>query len=111
MRRLFLSIPLLFAGSVAPAYAQCDTAFTLINRSGRTVNEFYFNPARNSSWGPDRLGDGVLANGRQRNYRPASGGSYDFRVVWEGGAEAEMRNVNICETSKIVATSGGIRAE
>ena len=111
-RRSLLALPLLASLFAAGAQAQsCDTQFTLINRSGETVNEFYYNPARNPNWGPDRLGEGVLANGRQRAYRPARGGSYDFRVVWEGGAEAEIRNINICETSNIVATRGGIRAE
>ncbi len=110
-RRTLLALPMLAALLSSGAQAQCDTTFTLINRSGETVNEFYYNPARNSSWGPDRLGEGVLANGRQRAYRPARGGAYDFRVVWAGGAEAEVRNIDICATSNIIATRSGIRAE
>ena len=111
-RRSLLALPLLAACFAGQAQAQsCDTSFTLINRSGETVNEFYYNPARNPNWGPDRLGEGVLANGRQRTYRPSRGGSYDFRVVWAGGAEAEVRNIDICATSNIIATRSGITAE
>jgi hypothetical protein len=110
LRRLLLALPLLGLGSVAHAQG-CDTTFSLANRSGSTVNEFYFNPANNPNWGPDRLGDGVLANGRQRTYTPSRGGRFDFRVVWQSGEEAEIRNIDICSTSTIVATRSGIIAE
>ena len=112
LRRFCLALPLLTLGLGSAAQAQgCDTTFTLANRSGSTVNEFYFNPANNPNWGPDRLGEGVLANGRQRTYSPSRGGRFDFRVVWQSGEEAEMRNIDICSTSKIVATRNGIMAE
>lgn len=111
LRRFLLALPLLAAGFAGSANAQCDTTFTLVNRSGETIEQFFFNHARNPNWGPDRLGNGVLPSGMQRVYRPARGGEFDFRVVWSGGASAEMRNINICRTSNIVATRRGIRAE
>lgn len=99
-----------FAAGTAQAQS-CDTSFQLENRSGATINEFYFNPARNPNWGNDRLGDGVLAAGRSRSWAPGRGGSYDFRVVWDSGKAAEIRNVDICSASSIVAVGGRLIAE
>ncbi len=59
----------------------------------------------------DRLGDGVVTPGAQMAFRPAGNATrYDFRVVWANGENAEMRNVDICSTSQIVATQRGIEA-
>ena len=112
LRRSLLALPLLatiFAGS---AQAQsCDTSFKLQNSSGATINEFYYNPANNSNWGPDRLGEGVLNAGRSRSWATARGGNYDFRVVWDNGSSAEIRAIDICATSTIIATRGSLSAE
>lgn len=97
-------------GSVASAQS-CDTSFVLLNTSQVVVQEFFFNQANNPSWGRDRLGDGVLNPGAQMSFRPIGNATrYDFRVVWANGENAEMRNVNVCSTSQIVATQRGIEA-
>lgn len=111
MLRRFLIAAAMSAVAAAPAFAQCDTRFTLRNNSGSQVNEFYFGPSANPNWGRDRLGDGVLPSGRSMAFNPGgSGGAYDFRVVWASGEHAELRRVNICEASEIVATPRGIEA-
>lgn len=95
----------------APAFAQCDTRFSLRNESRVTVQEFYFNPSANSNWGPDRLGNAVLEPRQSMNFNPGGrGGNYDFRIVWSNGEAAELRRVNICEASTIVATNRGAEA-
>jgi hypothetical protein len=112
IRRLLLGATLLatMAGA-APAFAQCDTRFTLRNNSGAQVNEFYFGPSANSNWGRDRLGENVLPNGRSVSYTPGGrGGAYDFKVVWASGETAELMRVNICEASEIIATRRGLEA-
>jgi hypothetical protein len=109
-RRLLLATALV-AATAAPAFAQCDTRFTLRNNSGAQVNEFYFGPSSNSNWGRDRLGENVLPNGRSMTFTPGGrGGAYDFKVVWANGETAEVMRVNICEASEIVATPRGIIA-
>ena len=100
------------AAQSGPAFAQsCDTSFVLLNTSRVVVQEFYFNPAANPNWGRDRLGDGVVTPGAQMAFRPTGNATrYDFRVVWANGEHAEMRNIDICSTSQIVATQRGIEA-
>lgn len=111
-RRFILGATLLAATAVAaPAFAQCDTRFTLRNNSGSQVNEFYFGPSSNSNWGRDRLGENVLPHGRSVSYTPGGrGGAYDFKIVWASGETAELMRVNICEASEIIATRRGIEA-
>ncbi len=111
MFRRFLLAAVLVAGATTAAQAQqCDTRFDLINRSGAQVNEFYFGSSANANWGPDRLGDGVLANGQARRFQPRTTGMVDFKVVWENGETAEVRQVDICSATEVVATRNGITA-
>lgn len=112
VRRLALSLTLLAAFAATEARAQgCDTSIDVVNQSGVQIDELYFNPSSNSSWGRDRLGENVLTSGRAIGFRPGRGGNYDFKVVWSGGNEAEIRGVDICTISKVVATRGRLRAE
>lgn len=110
MFRRFILSAFIVAASVGTASAQCDTRFTLRNNSGVQVNEFYFGPSSDQNWGRDRLGDGVLPNGRSISFQPRTTGNHDFRVVWANGERAELMRVNICEVSEIVATPRGIEA-
>lgn len=109
LRRLLLTamLSLPFAGT---AMAQCDTSLQLVNRSSTTVLEFYFSTSSDSNWGVDRLGDGVLAPGASQAFNTGAPGAHDFRVVLDGGNNADVRNINICAASAIVATPTGIVA-
>ncbi|HEY4254689.1 MAG TPA: hypothetical protein VGM87_26030 [Roseomonas sp.] len=109
MRRILLAAGLAL-GMATPAFAQCDTRFTLVNRSGSQVNEFYFGPSSNPNWGQDRLGQDVLPNGRQIMFDTGRPGPHDFRVVWASGEHAEVMSVNICVMSTLTATPRGIEA-
>jgi hypothetical protein len=107
-----LALALLGTLAAGPALAQgCDTSIEVVNDSGAQVDELYFNPTSNGNWGRDRLGETVLTPGRKASFRPGRGGSYDFRVVWSGGREAEIRSVDICEVSRIVVGRGSLLAE
>jgi hypothetical protein len=88
----------------------CDTSFRVINNSGGTVEQLYFSHASQGSWGNDQLGQNVLPPGRSVSYRAANTGYYDFRVVWQNGQTAELRQVNVCVTSNIVITGRGLSA-
>jgi len=92
------------------ASAQCDTSFTLVNRSGSTVNEFYFGSSAQQSWGVDQLGANVLPNGASLRFQTRNPGRNDFRLVWASGERADLMNIDICSTSEIVATRSGIEA-
>jgi hypothetical protein len=109
IRRLLLA-SILSAGFAAAAHAQCDTRFTLVNNSGETVREFYFGSSAQSNWGADQLGANVLPSGRSMNFSARVAGANDFKLVWAGGATAELMGVDICTTNQIVATRSGIQA-
>lgn len=111
-RRIALSLTLLGAFALTEASAQgCDTSIDVVNSSGVQIDELYFGPTSQSNWGRDRLGQNVLTAGRTIGFRPGRGGTYDFKVVWSGGNEAEIRGVDICSISRVIATRGRLRAE
>lgn len=109
LRRVLLATALV-AGFAASAQAQCDTSFTMVNQSGTTIQEFYFGSSAQRSWGVDQLGQNVLPNGRSMRFSTRNPGANDFKVVWAGGATAELMRIDICATSQIVATPQGITA-
>ncbi|SHI62300.1 hypothetical protein SAMN02745194_00757 [Roseomonas rosea] len=89
---------------------RCDTGFSVVNQSGATVQELYFNPSSRRDWGPDRLGRNQLPPGRSTSYRASSEAPHDFRVVWENGRASELRHVDVCAVSTITVTRSGLRA-
>ena len=108
--RRFLLAAALASGFAGTASAQCDTSFALVNRSGATINEFYFGSSAQRSWGVDQLGTNVLTNGATSRFQTRNPGRNDFRAVWANGDTAEVMGVDICTTSEIVATRGGLAA-
>jgi hypothetical protein len=70
--RALIALALLSATLSMPAFAQnCDTSFTVVNASGRTIMEIYFSPASRNNWGVDQLGTEVLAMGATKAFRPS----------------------------------------
>jgi hypothetical protein len=108
-RRILLGAALA-AGLTSVAQAQCDTSFSLVNRSGMTINEFYFGSSAQSSWGIDQLGTSVLPNGASLRFSARHPGTNDFKVVWANGETAQLMRVNICTTNEIIATRRGLEA-
>jgi hypothetical protein len=90
--------------------ATCNSAFRVINNSSGTVERLYFSHSSLGAWGNDQLRQNVLPPGRSTSYRAANAGNYDFRVVWQNGQSAELRQVNVCAASNIVVTNRGLSA-
>ncbi len=113
LRRSILGAAALALATVlgAPAQAQCDTTFSLENRSGVQVNEAYFSPVSQQDWGQDRLGQNVLPAGRAMRFQPSPGGAYDFRIVFANGQAIERRNVDLCAVSIVAVTAQGIQVQ
>ncbi|HHX89385.1 MAG TPA: hypothetical protein GX700_06340 [Paracoccus sp.] len=82
----------------APALAQ-DMMFTLNNRTGYVLVEFYASPVTSSDWEEDILGADVLGSGESVDVLIADGRAnceYDFLMVFDDGDEVTDQ-VNICE--------------
>jgi hypothetical protein len=110
VRRFLLPLALAAFMAARPAPA-CDTTVQVANASGLQVDQIYFSPSSQEEWGPDRLGAQVLPAGSSVVYRPERGGRFDFKVVWSGGREAEIRGVDVCAVRRIKVTRSGLSAE
>lgn len=89
--------------SAVPAIAG-DADFTLVNRTGYAIREVYIAPSKSSKWGNDRLGDGTLANARQRLFKFSDKSSckQDLQVVFDDdGSEVVWEGFDLCEINKI----------
>lgn len=104
---------LLGALAASPASAQdgLQRWIDIVNRSGTTIERFYATDVGTTNWGPDLLGDGVVAPGRQVRVEPGSRQRgrgfcmFDLRVVFRDGSEVQRRRINLCEATAIVCTS------
>lgn len=94
---------------VASGPAVCDTSMRFVNNSSNTVFNLYYSHSSLSGWGPDRLGANVMRPGQSSSVRLANAGNYDFRVVWDNGRAAEVRQVNVCRAAQIIVTNAGLR--
>ncbi|MDX2101836.1 MAG: hypothetical protein SF002_04775 [Alphaproteobacteria bacterium] len=96
---------LLSAVVAAPAAAQGQQDFTLINRTGYQIDEVYVSRPTAKTWGRDILGDGVLANGASKAIRFAAGTQgcqWDIMVKFDDGSEVEWdQPFNLCEISRL----------
>jgi hypothetical protein len=92
----------------SPGAAGSQQDFTIVNNTGQTVMTLNVSPSDQNSWGPDILGQDVLANGQQGQIQFARGQeqcNWDIRATFEGGETGDWRNVNLCETTTITLTA------
>src|SRR5215510_14392085 len=102
-RRTILSLALAAAFSGA-AVAQCDPRFQIVNATDTLVAELHISSSGEAAWGPDLLGSGVLAPGQGAEVTPPAGGMYDMRVVMANSQQAELRQLNVCQISRVTVT-------
>ena len=96
---------MLVVASVSTAFAD-PRDFELVNNSGRDIAEIYVMPSNIDSWGDNLIPDGkVFPNGNKVpiNFQRYTEGDcyYDIKVVTTDGAEGEMNQVNLCETTTV----------
>ncbi len=103
-RKLTLICALLVAGVVSVAFAQAKQDFTLVNKTGYTIEEVYVSPSKSSDWQSDVLGDEVMNNGKVVNIhfsRAAKTCKWDLKVVYDDKSTAEWDGFDLCSVSKI----------
>jgi hypothetical protein len=83
----------------------------LSNRHLAPVQEAYLSPSTEGDWGPDRLGSAILAPGDDMTIEMEGGCEADLRIVFPNGGAEERREVNICETPRIVLRPGWVVAD
>ena len=97
---------LVFDRSGIPRPPTHDVA--LVNRHLALVQEVYVSLNTDSDWGPDRLGAATLPQGQEKTVQVEGGCEVDIRVVFPNGGAEERREVNICETPRIVLAPGWV---
>ncbi len=109
VRKLALMLCLLL-----PAAAQAqdkNPSFTLVNKSGQPIREFFATPAGNTNWGQNRLEKGTVAPGASVavRLRVSDGCVMDLRAIYANSTREERREVNTCAAEDITFT-GAARA-
>ena len=86
------------------ALAQGKQDFALTNKTGYTISEVYVAPTKSRDWEEDVMGQDVLGNGERVTIgfpKKDKACIYDLRVVFDDGDEADWREFNLCEVSRI----------
>ena len=89
--------------TVGAAFAG-DADFTMVNRTGYDIREVYISPSHKNAWGNDRMGDGVLENGKSKLFRFSDKASckQDIMVVFDDdGSKVTWEEADLCEINKI----------
>ena len=83
--------------------ARGNPSFNLVNQGQQPVREVYASLTTDQNWGPDRLGNDMVAPGAVYPVRlPEGDCMYDVRVVYQNGQAQERRGVNLCEITNVV---------
>lgn len=103
------------ANAAAPASANSSMTIgshgrhptlTVINRSRTPITNFYIGPTTSDDWGDDLFTAGdPLAAGASTEIefdRNEDVCVWDVKVTVQGGADHELRNINLCTTHEVV---------
>jgi hypothetical protein len=95
----------LAAGALSMGLAHAgDADFTMANRTGYDIREVYISASHRNNWGNDRMGDGVLENGKSKLFRFTDKASckQDVMVVFDDdGSKVTWEEIDLCEINKI----------
>ena len=87
--------------------------FDLVNKAGESILFLYVSPVSATSWGQDKLGEGVTVTpGNKLRIRLPQGDEckYDVRIVYKERRFEERTNQNLCELSEIAFNGSTIQA-
>lgn len=78
------------------------------NASDRAIREFYASARAPTAWGPDRLGEEVLAPGTSFTLRLRGAAClWDLRAVYEDDGEETKQGVDLCATREVSFDGSG----
>jgi hypothetical protein len=78
--------------------------FTLVNKTGLTINEVYLSPTNDDEWGEDVMGKDVLKNGEKVDITFSSSETecnWDLKIVDEDDDDVEWTKLNLCTANEI----------
>lgn len=82
--------------------------FTLVNKTGVTINNMHVSETSKDDWEEDVLGDQVLDDGESLNvsFSGKEACKWDIMVKDEEGHGIYWRSIDLCEVSKVVLHCG-----
>lgn len=98
------------ASAAAPRGPACDGSLRVTNNSTRIISRIHLRDAALTNWGPDLLGQEVLAPGGVSNLRAPAPGVYDMRLLWADRQAVERRRITICSGTPVTVGNFGINA-
>ena len=109
LRRVALIVAVCAIATTAmyAAWPMGDQDFTLVNKTGLTIDELYVSPHSAENWGKDILGEGYLDNNRQRKiiFKPGTKAArWDIKLIDENGKEHKRFDLNLLEIQTITVT-------
>ena len=82
--------------------AQRRTAtVTIRNNSSWNLHHFYVSPHDQNTWGPDQLGDEVIANGESFTITDIPCDAYDLKLVDEDGDQCIITDIDLCNENLV----------
>jgi len=92
------SILLLALAIALPTFAAPKKKATVkvINQSKWEIHHLYLSAHDEENWGPDQLGENVLAKGESFTIHSIPCDDYDIKVVDEDGDECVIEEVSLC---------------
>ena len=102
---LVLGTGLLTLGASLPASAGTQD-FTLVNKTGVTINNLYISESTKDDWEEDVLGEDQLASGESMTitFSGHESCTWDLMVKDEDGEGVFWRGIDLCETAKVILT-------
>ena len=93
----------LVLGLVAPANAELNLDFKLVNKTGYDIKEVYIGPTSSDDWGDnvlsETMGDGSTL---ELTFSPkATATKWDIKCVYTDGETAEWKGYKLTDISKI----------
>ena len=81
--------------------ARAEHTVQFKNNSDWTIEELYLSPTAENHWGPDQLGEDVIAKGDSLTLSGITSRKYDLRIVDEDGDECIVKGVSIKESESV----------
>ena len=96
MRKLSVVLILLASLTLPLSAAKKKASIKIINQSKWEIHHLYLSPSTSKHWGPDQLGEEVLAKGESYTLTNIDCDTYDIKVVDEDGDECIVEDHELC---------------
>jgi len=82
---------------LTPAFgAETDAAVAITNQSSWDLHHLFLSSVDEQEWGPDQLGEALIASGESFTLHGIPCDAYDVRLVDEDGDECVVEAVALC---------------